>query len=67
MSSNALPQCVEVQARNLYDVGFKYNWTIDDYLKGIGQGSDVDSPLFEVSFLPFLAQRKIISLWHYIV
>lgn len=39
---------VEVLARNLCDVGFKYNWTIEDYLKGVDEEINVDSPVFEV-------------------
>lgn len=41
---------VEVLARNLCDIGFKYSWNIEDYLKGVDGKDDVDSPLFDVRF-----------------
>jgi len=41
---------VEILARNLYDVGFKYTWDIEDYLKGVDGDDDVDSPVFEVEY-----------------
>ncbi|CAL8093250.1 unnamed protein product [Orchesella dallaii] len=40
---------VEVLARNLCDTGFKYNWSIEDYLKGVDQEIDVDSSVFEIN------------------
>lgn len=38
----------EVLARNLLDVGFKYTWMVENYLKGIDEDEDTDSPTFEV-------------------
>jgi hypothetical protein len=39
---------VEVICRNLSEVGFKYTWHIEDYLKGVDGEIDVDSEVFEV-------------------
>lgn len=41
---------VEVIARNLFDLGFKYTWKIGDYLKGVDSQTVVDSPVFNVRF-----------------
>lgn len=52
MSTGDITACkdtVEVLARNLFDIGFKYNWTIEDYLKGVDEEINVDSPVFEVT------------------
>lgn len=40
---------VELMARNLFDVGFKYTWKIEDYLKGVDSEIGVDSDIFNVS------------------
>ncbi|OXA37017.1 BTB and MATH domain-containing protein 43 [Folsomia candida] len=40
---------VEVIARNLFDLGFKYTWKIGDYLKGVDSQTVVDSPVFNIS------------------
>ena len=47
---SANPTPVEVQARHLTDVSFKYTWKIENYLKIVEQGLSVDSPPFRVRF-----------------
>ena len=42
------PNPVEVQARHLMDVSFKYTWKIENYLKILEEGLSVDSPPFRV-------------------
>ena len=39
---------VEILARNLLDVNFKYTWKISKYLKHVDEGRNIDSPQFEV-------------------
>ncbi len=48
ITSEMIPIPVEVIARNLFDVGFKYTWKIEDYLKGVDGEIDVDSQIFHV-------------------
>ncbi|CAG7823124.1 unnamed protein product [Allacma fusca] len=40
---------VEVQARHLLDVTFKYTWKIENYFKIVEQGLSIDSPTFHVN------------------
>jgi hypothetical protein len=42
---------VEVWARNLLDVNFKYTWTIENYVQLLDDKKNIDSPIFGVSLL----------------
>ena len=52
-------ESMEVLARNLLDIGFKYTWRIPDYLKGVDGEIDVDSP----EFLVFPTSHK--TIWNF--
>lgn len=40
---------VDVQAKHLMDITFKYTWRIENYLKVLEDGINMDSPPFQVS------------------
>ena len=62
---------VEIWARNLLDVNFKYTWTIENYIKLLDNRINIDSPTFEVSLVTYcivlFIHSKIPIQGHYVL